>query len=74
MSEIELVSFTVSNGTNFKMGADLLMDTTNAPCTVSRQSVHVGWGWGGGGVGVGVELSSVGLGGVGCSACQHLAA
>ena len=38
-----LVSFTVSSGTNFKMGADLLMDTTNAPC-VAECTGGCGWG------------------------------
>lgn len=37
-----MVSFTVRRGTNFKMGADLLIDTTNAPC--SRVEERSAWG------------------------------
>ena len=36
------MSFTVRRGTNFKMGADLLIDTTNAPC--SRVEERSAWG------------------------------
>ena len=48
------MSFTVRRGTNFKMGADLLIDTTNAPCSpVERQSARAGMWIGDGGMWIG---------------------